>query len=124
MDAALTATATQWTPTPSPTYTATVYIAATAEARLAMTQMVIDATNTAAAWTDTPAPTNTPTRTPTPDSLDLARTPVARNADWTPVIEEFDGVEMVLVPAGCFEMGSTEQQISTAYRQCEEVLGP
>jgi len=28
------------------------------------------------------------------------------NADWTPVIREFDGVEMVLVPAGCFEMGS------------------
>lgn len=32
-------------------------------------------------------------------------TPVTSNADWTPVIEEFNGVEMVRVPAGCFEMG-------------------
>jgi formylglycine-generating enzyme required for sulfatase activity len=28
------------------------------------------------------------------------------NADWTPIEEEFDGVTMVLVPAGCFMMGS------------------
>jgi len=28
------------------------------------------------------------------------------NSAWTPVIETFDGVEMVLVPAGCFMMGS------------------
>ncbi|MFC1959132.1 SUMF1/EgtB/PvdO family nonheme iron enzyme [Chloroflexota bacterium] len=28
------------------------------------------------------------------------------NADWTPTIEEFDGVEMVLVSAGCFVMGN------------------
>jgi formylglycine-generating enzyme required for sulfatase activity len=30
------------------------------------------------------------------------------NRDWTPVIHEFDGVEMVLVPAGCFMMGSND----------------
>ena len=30
---------------------------------------------------------------------------VQANADWTPVIQEFDGVQMVLVPAGCFRMG-------------------
>lgn len=35
--------------------------------------------------------------------------PVTHNADWTPVIREFDGVEMVLVPAGCFQMGSDDQ---------------
>ena len=34
-------------------------------------------------------------------------TPVAENADWIPVIETIDGYEMVLVPAGCFMMGST-----------------
>ncbi len=49
--------------------------------------------------TDTPAPT-----TPPPSGLE----PVTRNADWTPVIEEFDGVEMALVPAGCFMMGSED----------------
>jgi hypothetical protein len=31
--------------------------------------------------------------------------PVTSNAEWTPVIQEFDGVEMALVPAGCFMMG-------------------
>lgn len=30
------------------------------------------------------------------------------NADWEPVIQEFDGVEMALVPAGCFMMGDSE----------------
>lgn len=34
--------------------------------------------------------------------------PVLRNADWTPVIATFDGVEMVLVPPGCFWMGSND----------------
>jgi hypothetical protein len=31
---------------------------------------------------------------------------------WVPVIQEFNGVEMVLVPAGCFMMGSTEDEIA------------
>ena len=31
--------------------------------------------------------------------------PVESNDQWKVVIQEFDGVEMVLVPAGCFEMG-------------------
>jgi formylglycine-generating enzyme required for sulfatase activity len=38
----------------------------------------------------------------------IGRAPVTRNADWTPQIREFDGVEMVLVPSGCFMMGSNE----------------
>lgn len=42
------------------------------------------------------------------------------NADWTPVIQTFDGVKMVLVPSGCFMMGSLsgnadEQPVN---RQC------
>ena len=32
--------------------------------------------------------------------------PAQRNAGWTPVVREFDGVEMVLVPSGCWMMGS------------------
>jgi len=35
-------------------------------------------------------------------------TPVSRNADWTPIIQDFDGVDMALVPAGCFMMGSDD----------------
>jgi len=34
--------------------------------------------------------------------------PVAHNADWTPVIQDFDGAPMALVPAGCFTMGSAD----------------
>ncbi|MBL8161004.1 MAG: SUMF1/EgtB/PvdO family nonheme iron enzyme [Anaerolineae bacterium] len=40
------------------------------------------------------------------DALALATTPVTRNADWTPFEQDFDGVPMMLVPAGCFNMGS------------------
>ena len=35
----------------------------------------------------------------------LGYQPVNQNADWTPVKKYFDGVKMVLVPAGSFEMG-------------------
>lgn len=60
--------------------------------------------------TATHTPMTTPTSTPTPDPLQAAFTPVARDADgyaiWTPVVRDFDGVTMVLVPVGCFMMGS------------------
>ena len=32
---------------------------------------------------------------------------IAQNSDWIPQERDFDGVTMVLVPAGCFMMGST-----------------
>lgn len=35
-------------------------------------------------------------------------TPITRNADWTPLVQAFEGIEMVQVPAGCFTMGSDE----------------
>ncbi len=46
--------------------------------------------------------------------------PVARNGDWPPVVREFDGVLMVLVPPGCFMMGSDDGATneSPAHRQC------
>lgn len=31
--------------------------------------------------------------------------PVTQNADWEPIAEDFNGVSMVQVPAGCFTMG-------------------
>ncbi|MDX2078900.1 MAG: SUMF1/EgtB/PvdO family nonheme iron enzyme [bacterium] len=40
-----------------------------------------------------------------------------------PIIETIDGVDMVFVPAGCFVMGSTERQISTAYNTCVSTFG-
>jgi iron(II)-dependent oxidoreductase len=41
--------------------------------------------------------------------------PVTHNAAWTPLAQVFDGVPMVLVPAGCFLMGSTPEQVEAAY---------
>jgi formylglycine-generating enzyme required for sulfatase activity len=37
--------------------------------------------------------------------LELAQYGVTSNAEWTPYFQTFDGIEMVLVPAGCFRMG-------------------
>jgi formylglycine-generating enzyme required for sulfatase activity len=45
---------------------------------------------------------------------EIACTGVSSNDDWTPLIREFDGIPMALVPAGCFTMGSTEAQIDSA----------
>lgn len=75
------------TPTNTPTATATVTATFTP-------------TNTPI-FTFTPTPTHTPIFTQMP-------TPVNRNEDWEPVEQDFDGVTMVLVPAGCFMMGSED----------------
>ena len=45
---------------------------------------------------------------------EIACTGIASNDKWTPVIREFSGVSMALVPAGCFTMGSTEEQVAYA----------
>lgn len=39
-------------------------------------------------------------------------TTVTSNEEWTPVEQEFDGVTMVLVPAGCFTIGSTDDDLA------------
>jgi formylglycine-generating enzyme required for sulfatase activity len=85
----------------------------------------IPPTATATAAPISPTAISTATAMPglvgTPISLGFE--PVTRNDDWTPYIEELDGVEMALVPAGCFEMGTTDEQLDDAMRQCEEVRG-
>ena len=85
--------------------------------------------------TDSPTPTNTtqPTATntdaPTPTnttqpiatiSSEIGFIPITRNEDWTPFEQEFDGVTMVLVPAGCFMMGSETgaDNEKPVYEQC------
>ncbi len=109
---------------------------ATRNTEAAATQAAVDHTATATLWTatptatdtpsltptDTPTPTWTPTFTPeptrtppptaTPDplqaALELAQNFNGGNTGWEPVVQTFNGVEMVLVPAGCFEMGGTQ----------------
>lgn len=74
------------------------------------------ATPTTIPATHTPAPTNTtvPTAAPTATATVItlpyavALTPVSRNANWTPIERDFNGVPMVLVPAGCFVITSGE----------------
>jgi formylglycine-generating enzyme required for sulfatase activity len=56
-------------------------------------------------------PPTAPPHTPLPPLAEVTPDPrqaVIRNADWTPYVRPYDGVEIALVPAGCFEMGSLE----------------
>jgi len=70
--------------------------------------------------TSAAAVTLTAMPTPTLSPLEVAAIPVSRNADWTPITQEFNGVTMVLVPAGRFEMGSTAAQIDAAFAMCQQ----
>ncbi|MCC6613108.1 MAG: SUMF1/EgtB/PvdO family nonheme iron enzyme [Anaerolineae bacterium] len=79
------------------------------------TQQAIDATAIASVSTDTP----TPSATPTPITLEYAYAQAVNyddgqgNTAWTPIAYTFgDGVTMVLVPTGCFLMGSSEGNIN------------
>ncbi len=49
-----------------------------------------------------------------------SETAITRNDDWTLEVREFEGVEMVLVPAGCFMMGSEDGEDNEApvHEQC------
>lgn len=47
--------------------------------------------------------------------------PITTNNDWTPIVETIRGVEMVLVPPGCFDMGSTQEQIDAAFAAYERI---
>jgi formylglycine-generating enzyme required for sulfatase activity len=57
------------------------------------------------------------------DPIIIAENSVSSNAEWqpySPYIREFNGIEMVLVPAGCFMMGSIDEQIDLIMQICEE----
>ncbi len=60
--------------------------------------------------TNTPTPSATLTHTPSPTATTLpTQTPVPvviHNADWKPVEKDINGVTMVHVPIGCFDMGN------------------
>jgi formylglycine-generating enzyme required for sulfatase activity len=64
----------------------------------------------------TPDITPTPTSNPVDKAGEQARVAAEKgvdaNSDWDPYSEDINGVKMALVPAGCFEMGSTDEQIA------------
>ena len=73
--------------------------------------------------THTPTETIQPSETPSPINTpidfeamtiaeleDYARTAVEDNDAWEPIIRDFEGVDMALVPVGCFEMGSEDAE--------------
>ncbi|MBN1202382.1 MAG: SUMF1/EgtB/PvdO family nonheme iron enzyme [Anaerolineae bacterium] len=99
------------TPTSTPTNTSsatpTLTATATPSSTPTFTHTPTSTATATATSTYTSTPTSTPTTTPDPRqaALDRARTFEGGNDDWEPVVQTFDGVEMVLVPAGCFEMG-------------------
>lgn len=65
-------------------------------------------------------PKATPTAIVRPTDLPNLLT---HNADWTPVVESFEDVAMVLVPPGCFDMGSSPAEIDAAFQQCDADYG-
>ena len=48
---------------------------------------------------------------------------VNHNADWEPVLRLIGDLEMALVPAGCFRMGSTDLELAVAFESCERFFG-
>jgi len=58
--------------------------------------------------TATPPPTETPDVVAT--AVAVTAVAVTRNSDWMPVEQDFNGIPFVLVPAGCFMMGSEAGQ--------------
>ena len=109
-DAIRTLTATASTATPSPDRQATIDAGVTA-------LYYEDLTATATLFTPTPSPTSTFTPTTAPGYPGGAE--IQHNGDWTVVVQDFDGVKMVLVPNGCFMMGSeTEGDEQPIEKQC------
>lgn len=85
--------------------------------------MGIEATNYAVSTT----PLTTATPTPDmPEAQRVALEGVTSNAEWENLVSEegyvreFNGVEMVLVPAGGFEMGSTAEEMAIAVQLCND----
>ncbi len=122
-----TATATNWTATPTSTSTPTLTPSSTedrpATVAMELTNIYWDdatAETHTPTPTITPSPTNTPTNTatptatntptdtatPTPTATPLGLERVYQNEEWTPHEEVINGATMVLVPVGCFMMGS------------------
>jgi formylglycine-generating enzyme required for sulfatase activity len=123
-----TQTATMWTPT------LTADVSATVEAHLTETALAVSATPTTTTMSSTVTPssllpsatssaTSTSTATPPLSSTISIFIPTNVEPNWTPVVEEVHGISFTYVPAGCFMMGSTEEQLDAVLEMCVADLG-
>ncbi|MBA3871609.1 MAG: SUMF1/EgtB/PvdO family nonheme iron enzyme [Anaerolineae bacterium] len=108
------------TPTPDPPPTNTTTLVPTSNPTVTdtatFTPTLSPMSTNSATWTSTSSPTLTNTATATVTSspvlvstsniLGFLGNPVLHNIDWKPAYQTFSGVEMALVPVGCFTMGS------------------
>ncbi len=121
---AQTATATLWTATPTvtPSSTATPTFTSTNTPTDTPTSTNTPTNTSTPTLTPTPSETPAPTLSPRDEALTLARQGVTRNGDWTPHFETIGGIEMALVPAGCFQMGNDPEALgggdADGGRQC------
>ncbi len=98
-------------------------------------ETLLPPTETATEVLATEIPTETPTITPTPtfEGTLATNTPlptatnqafwiqrIIANDDFEPHAQQFDGVSMVLVPPGCFNMGSTQLEFDLINEACAE----
>jgi len=67
-------------------------------------------------------PTSRVTPLPLATTLPIGYAQVRSNSEWSPIIQVFDGVEMVLVPVGCFTLGSNtgDSDEAPAHQMCVE----
>jgi Sulfatase-modifying factor enzyme 1/TIR domain len=93
--------------TPSPTITHTPSDTATETPTITPSLTATYTPTLTSTSSYTPTNTNTPTFTPSATFLPGFE-PVAHNTDWTSIEQTFGRVTMVLVPAGCFMMGSND----------------
>jgi len=93
----------------------------TAQAALNTPTTEPTSTDTLIPPTPTSAATIPPTDTPIP--VGFPGNPVMSNSQWSPVSQSFGSGEMMLVPAGCFIMGSDDANRSAAIQQCSAVIG-
>jgi formylglycine-generating enzyme required for sulfatase activity len=59
----------------------------------------------------------------TQDQRQLAMEGVTTNISWKPVIRKLGGLDMALVPAGCFMMGASDEQLKEARASCDTYYG-
>jgi formylglycine-generating enzyme required for sulfatase activity len=62
--------------------------------------------STAACTSVQPTPSATPTALVTITAAPSPIAAISHNEDWKPVVQNFNGIDMTLVPPGCFTMGN------------------